>query len=61
MIFQSQDIITLRSSSYIDGRIYCKVERETSTVVRGHAFDLAEEDYYFLLAIGRSVSGNLTY
>lgn len=54
----SQDIFDLLDSSYTDGTIYCKFERDPSTVVRGHEFDLENRNYFFLLAIGRTVTAN---
>lgn len=46
------------ASSYNNGKIYCKVRREASTVVMQNEFNLAGEDFYFLLAIGSSYGGS---
>lgn len=47
-----QNIITHINSSYIDGKIYCKVKREKATMVLGHEFNLGWHDFYFMLAMG---------
>lgn len=58
MFFQPQNFINLLNSSYVDGAIYCEVERNASTVVEGKSFDLTNQDFYFLLAIGSDVTGD---
>ncbi|XP_037045827.1 putative ferric-chelate reductase 1 homolog [Bradysia coprophila] len=51
-----QNITTLLESSYLDGTIYCKFERDPSSVVLGSEFDLEAERFYFLVAIGTNFS-----
>lgn len=50
-----QDIITLIESSFNDGTIYCKVERDAVSQVRGRTFNLANDKYHVLLALGDSL------
>uniref|UniRef100_U5EVK0 Putative ferric-chelate reductase 1 n=1 Tax=Corethrella appendiculata TaxID=1370023 RepID=U5EVK0_9DIPT len=53
-----QNIFRLIDRSYIDGTIYCKVEREAATTVRGRRFDLITDNFHILLATGSKVSGD---
>lgn len=57
---QDQDIIEQLNSTYIDGKIYCKVRREKSSVVLDREFNLGREDFHFMLAIGSRFTGNFT-
>lgn len=50
-----QTIIRLVDSSYINGTIRCRIERQTISVVRGRRFDLANDQYYLLLALGEKL------
>lgn len=59
--FQQQNIITHINSSYIDGKIYCKVKREKATMVLGHEFNLGWHDFYFMLAMGTGFTGIHSY
>ena len=47
---QPQNIIRLIDSSLIDGRIYCKMQSDTLSVVNGQVFDLENDKHYLLLA-----------
>lgn len=35
---------------FINGRIYCKLERDTVSVIRGQTFDLRNEQHHLLIA-----------
>lgn len=50
----AQNFIQLREKSYIDGVIYCKVERDAVSTVKGQKYDLINEKYHLLLATGSS-------
>lgn len=54
----SQSIINLLESSYNDGTIYCKVERNPVSTIRGTTFDLINDEYYLLLATGEGLKEN---
>jgi hypothetical protein len=45
----------MTESSFINGRIQCKVERAAFTVVNGIDFDLQTTKYYLLLASGTEI------
>lgn len=47
-----QTIIELLQTRFIDGRIYCRIQRETVTVVNEKIFDLENDDHYLLIASG---------
>ncbi|XP_036332126.1 putative ferric-chelate reductase 1 homolog [Rhagoletis pomonella] len=48
----------LLQSSVIDGVIYCKVQRDVVTQVRGKRFDLLNNKYHLLLAAGTALKDN---
>lgn len=50
-----QNFIRLVDSSFVDGTIRCQIERQTISDVRGRRFDLANDQYYLLLALGESL------
>uniref|UniRef100_A0A1A9WDX6 Ferric-chelate reductase 1 homolog n=1 Tax=Glossina brevipalpis TaxID=37001 RepID=A0A1A9WDX6_9MUSC len=50
-----QNTARLVESSFINGVIYCKVERDQITKVRNHEFDLVNKKYFLLLASGKSL------
>lgn len=52
------DKLNLISSRYDSGKLYCKFSRDTVTTVKGKRYDLANDEYYFLLASGTSLKGN---
>lgn len=52
-----QNIIRLLDSSYENGQIYCRVERDAVTTVRGINFDLIRNKYNVLVASGSSLKG----
>lgn len=47
-----QTIITLVGSRFIDGRIYCQIQRETVSIVSNQIFDLENDKHHLLLASG---------
>ncbi|KAJ6643374.1 putative ferric-chelate reductase 1 like, partial [Pseudolycoriella hygida] len=53
-----QYIITLLNSSYTDGTLYCKVERQAVTTVIEKTFDLDNDHFYYMVAIGSIVREN---
>lgn len=53
-----QNIIRLITSSFVDGIIRCKIERDPVTSVRGKTFDLINTPYNLLLASGKTVREN---
>lgn len=54
--------LRLVDSSFIDGVIYCKVERDAVTEVEGHTFDLINQKYHLLLATGDNLrEGSIGY
>lgn len=61
LIPQPQDITSLIDSSYIDGTIYCKLERQSITTILGNEFNLRNDNFHFMVAIGTTVSGKLIY
>uniref|UniRef100_A0A2M4A6W7 Putative domon domain of stromal cell-derived receptor 2 n=1 Tax=Anopheles triannulatus TaxID=58253 RepID=A0A2M4A6W7_9DIPT len=57
-----QNIFSVVEKSYNDGTIYCKVERDAVSTVKGQKFDLVNEKFHLLLASGSSVeSTNVNY
>jgi hypothetical protein len=38
------------SSRFIDGRIHCKLQRDTMSTIMGQPFDLENDEFYLLLA-----------
>ncbi|XP_032590447.1 putative ferric-chelate reductase 1 homolog isoform X3 [Drosophila grimshawi] len=50
-----QNTARLLNASLVDGVIYCKVQREPLTVVRGRSFDLRNGVYHLLVASGSSL------
>lgn len=50
--FQSQNIIRLLEARSIDGRIYCRIERDAISIVNGQVFNLETQNFYLLLAGG---------
>lgn len=55
---QPQNSARLLNASYVDGVIYCKVQREPLTVVQGRSFDLKNGVYHMLVASGSSLKEN---
>lgn len=53
-----QNIIQLLDFSHTDGIIYCKLERQAVSTVRGRKFDLIKTKYHLLLAIGNDLKDN---
>lgn len=49
---QQQNIIRKLEATSIDGRIYCKLERDTFSEVRGEGFHLEDQKHYLLIAGG---------
>lgn len=45
-------------SSFDDGRIYCKLQRDTFSIVMGQPFDLKDEKHHLLLAGGFEIRPN---
>lgn len=56
---QPQNIIRLLEWSNNNGIIYCKVQRDIQTNIRGHEFDLVNRRYHLLVASGSSLNGNI--
>lgn len=50
--------LRLVDSSYVDGVIYCKVERDAVSVVEGQTIDLINNKYHLLVATGLSLREN---
>ncbi|XP_058458577.1 putative ferric-chelate reductase 1 homolog isoform X2 [Malaya genurostris] len=50
----AQNFIQLKRSTFEDGVIYCQVERDSMTTVKGQRFDLINGKYHLLLATGSS-------
>lgn len=50
--------LRLLDSSFVDGVIYCKVERDAVTQVQGHTFDLINKKYHLLVASGKELRDN---
>jgi hypothetical protein len=55
---QSQEIIRLVEGRIEDNRIFCHVERDAVSTVRGQEFDLNTKSYYMLLASGTELREN---
>ncbi|XP_063701077.1 putative ferric-chelate reductase 1 homolog isoform X2 [Culicoides brevitarsis] len=53
-----QSIVKLIDSSYTNNQIYCRVERDALSVVRGVSFDLVRNKYNILVASGSSNKDN---
>lgn len=43
--------------SYVDGSIYCKYERQASTLINNQMFDLNNIQYHLLISKGPQVAG----
>ncbi|XP_058054768.1 putative ferric-chelate reductase 1 homolog isoform X2 [Anopheles bellator] len=57
-----QNIFQVLEKSYNDGTIYCKLERDAVSTVKGRQFDLVNEKFHLMLAAGASVeSTNVNY
>ncbi|XP_058125486.1 putative ferric-chelate reductase 1 homolog isoform X1 [Anopheles ziemanni] len=57
-----QNIFQVLEKSYNDGTIYCKLERNAVSTVKGQKFDLMSDKFHLLLAAGSSVeSTNVNY
>lgn len=52
---QPQNIIQQLEGSLVDGTIYCKVQRNALSTVRGQEFDLVNNRFHVLIASGSSV------
>ena len=50
-----QTIIKLVESRFIDGRIYCLIQRETVSIVSDQIFDLETDKHHLLLASGTAL------
>jgi hypothetical protein len=50
IISQQQNIVRMLESRFIDGRIYCKLQRDTMSTIMGQSFDLENDKFYLLLA-----------
>lgn len=55
-ILQDQTMITLKRSAFIDGSIYCLVERDSMTMIDNLNFDLENAAYYLLMSSGSTAS-----
>lgn len=53
-----QNIVRLVDSSYTNNQIYCRVERDTVSTVRGNNYDLVRNKYNVLVASGSSNKGS---
>ncbi|KAM7341744.1 putative ferric-chelate reductase 1 homolog isoform 2-T2 [Cochliomyia hominivorax] len=53
-----QNTARLIEGSFVNGVIYCKVERDPVTKVGNHVFDLQNNKYYLLVAAGSSLKEN---
>lgn len=53
-----QSSIQMLEKSYVDGQIYCQVERNSNTIVNGQRFDLINDKHFLLLATGDSLDSN---
>lgn len=49
----------LLDRSFVDGRIYCKLQRDTISQVRGQTFDLRNEQHFLLIAGSVFLNGDL--
>lgn len=54
---QEQEGIQLKNSSFVNGNVYCRFERDTVTTVEGEVFNLATDQYNLLIAAGTSATG----
>ncbi|XP_034476128.1 putative ferric-chelate reductase 1 homolog isoform X2 [Drosophila innubila] len=54
----SQNSARLLNASFVDGVIYCKVQRDPLTVVQGRSFDLKNGAYHMLVASGTGLKEN---
>ncbi|KAL7737614.1 hypothetical protein ACLKA6_007724 [Drosophila palustris] len=54
----SQNSARLLNASFVDGVIYCKVQRDPVTVVQGRSFDLKNGAYHMLVASGTALKEN---
>ena len=50
--------IKILEKSYVDGQIYCQVERSSDTIVNGQRFNLINDKHFLLLATGDSLKPN---
>lgn len=50
-----QTIITLLESNFIDDRIFCKIKRETVSILNDKVFDLENDKHYLMIASGVSL------
>lgn len=53
-----QNTHRLLTGNYINGTIYCKVEKDSVIDVKGKRFDLVNNKYYLLIASGKSIKSN---
>lgn len=53
-----QNVISLVNASFVDGTIYCKMERVAVTTILDKEFDLINNKWHLLVAIGNSVHEN---
>lgn len=51
----NQNIIKLLDSSLVDGTIYCRLERNVMSEVRGKKFDLLNDKFHLLIASGEDL------
>ncbi|KAH8396978.1 hypothetical protein KR215_007085 [Drosophila sulfurigaster] len=54
----SQNSARLLNASFVDGVIYCKVQRDAVTTVEGRTFDLKNGAYHLLIATGKTLKEN---
>lgn len=52
-----QDIVQLKGSSVINGKLYCKFTRDVVSTVMGRTFDLANNKYNLMVVSGDSMKG----
>ncbi|XP_068624123.1 putative ferric-chelate reductase 1 homolog [Battus philenor] len=50
-----QEIVQLLESSIIDGKLYCKFNRDAVSVVKGQTFDLANQKFNLMVVSGDSM------
>lgn len=55
------DKVALKHAKYADGSLYCKFTRDVVTTVNGKEYDLANEEFYLLLAAGTGLKGGNFY
>lgn len=58
LFLQPQTIIRTLETRLIDGRIYCKLERDEFSVIRGQTFDLRNQQHHLLVAGGLFVNAD---